>query len=476
MAKAFLTLRKVKAKTQQVILLGFKFGDSQILYSTGIKIVPSQWDVKKKEIKRVALPDVSFIKEIQEFSGSIPTSDELNHFLRLLKSVANNHEQENKESFTKESLKAVLNKVYEKKDELQNLATDINKFIQTTINDAKKTKRYLTKEQLIQKIESFLKPTTEVQLFDYIEQFIHEAETGYRLIDGVKRYAVRSIQRYRSTQKLLQDFQNEYSRKLDFDTIDLTFYKDFSSYMATAKDYAPETMGKHITALKTFLREATEEGINQNLTYQKKTFKVASKDGEESVNIALNETELSEMYQLDLSANQRLERVRDLFIIGANTGLRFSDFTDIKPQNIKEDKEGAFIDTIQFKTKRRLVVPINETVKAILQKYNNVLPEAVSNQKFNEYIKEVAQLCESLQSMEFLAYVKGGKNIQENLERWKMISSHTARRSFATNAYERGTPVLSIMAITDHKTEKAFMAYIKTSKRKQAEIFRGYQK
>jgi integrase len=78
--------------------------------------------------------------------------------------------------------------------------------------------------------------------------------------------------------------------------------------------------------------------------------------------------------------------------------------------------------------------------------------------------------------MEFLSYVKGGKNIEENVERWKMISSHTARRSMATNAYERGTPVLSIMAITSHSTEKAFMAYIKTSKRKQAEIFRGYQK
>jgi integrase len=167
--------------------------------------------------------------------------------------------------------------------------------------------------------------------------------------------------------------------------------------------------------------------------------------------------------------------VRDLFIIGANTGLRFSDFTDIKPENIKEDKEGAFIEIIQFKTKRKVVIPIDTTVRTILQKYNNVLPEAVSNQKFNEYIKEVAQRCESLQGLEFLCYVKGGKSIEENVERWKMISSHTARRSFATNAYERGTPVNAIMAITDHKTEKAFLAYIKTSKRKHAEIFRGYQ-
>jgi integrase len=122
------------------------------------------------------------------------------------------------------------------------------------------------------------------------------------------------------------------------------------------------------------------------------------------------------------------------------------------------------------------VIPIDGTVTAILRKYNNQLPQAVSNQKFNDYIKEVSARCESLQGIELLSYVKGGKDIKESVERWKMVSTHTARRSFCSNAYERGTPVNSIMAISGHKTEKAFLAYIKTSKRKQAEIFRGYQK
>ncbi len=437
-------------------------GKEQLVYSTGYKILPKYWDFEKTKVKNVT---------------HVSNKDEINTYLSNLRELINKAVEiygELVEPLNKNLLKEFLDKSVEsyktKKD-----SEEPNKIGKYALN------RYaLTSDDLEATISNFLTPQPEAQtklsLFEYIEQFIHEAETGYRLIDGVKRYAVRSIQRYRSTQKLLTDFQSTYSRNLDFDTIDLTFYKDFSSYMATMKDYAPETMGKHITALKTFLREATEEGINQNLDYQKKTFKVASKSGEESVNIALNEDELLEMYNLDLSTNQRLERVRDLFTIGANTGLRFSDFTDIKPENIREDKQGAFIEIVQFKTKRKVVIPINATVKTILQKYNNVLPEAVSNQKFNDYIKEVAQLCESLQGLEFLAYVKGGKNIEENVERWKMISSHTARRSFATNAYERGTPVLSIMAITSHSTEKAFMAYIKTSKRKQAEIFRGYQK
>ena len=412
--------------------------------------MPQHWNFKKKEIKIVSVPDLSLPTKLKERLGDNDIISFTNSYLEDLQNFVNRN------SFLeKEVLKIEIQNYLNGRNEIDQFAFDLNSFVSGLIIKSRNKKKGISREQLIEKIETYLRPPkANKTLFEYIEQFIHEAETGYRLIDGVKRYAVRSIQRYRSTQKLLTDFQTTYSRTLDFETVDLTFYKDFSSYMATAKDYAPETMGKHITALKTFLREATEEGINQNLDCQKKTFKVASKNGEESVNIALNEDELLEIYNLDLSANQRLERVRDLFIIGAETGLRFSDFTDIKPENIREDKQGAFIKINQFKTKREVVIPINATVKTILQKYNNVLPEAVSNQKFNDYIKEVAQLCESLQSMEFLSYVKGGKNIEESIERWKMISSHTARRSMATNAYERGTPVLSIMAITGHKQKR----------------------
>ena len=470
MAEANFYLRKgnkITAKditTQQPIYASCRLlkGREQLIYPTGYKVLPKYWDFEKTRIKNVT---------------HVLNKDEINCYLSNLQGLINRAVATHKE-LVEPLTKNVL------KDFLDNSVESYRMKLHQDKPDKKglfALNRYaLTNEDLKDTIDSFLNPKPDheatLSLFEYIEQFINESETGYRLIDGVKRYALRSIQRYRSTQKLLQDFQTTYARTLDFDTVDLTFYKNFTSYMVEVKDYAPETMGKHITALKTFLREATEDGINKNLDYQKKTFKVVSKNSDESVNIALNEDELLEMYNLDLFDIPRLDRVRDLFLIGANTGLRFSDFTDIKPENIKEDKEGAFIEIIQFKTKRRVVVPINETVTAILRKYNNQLPQAVSNQKFNDYIKEVSVRCESLQGMELLSYVKGGKDIKESVERWKMVSTHTARRSFATNAYERGTPVNSIMAITDHKTEKAFLAYIKTSKRKQAEIFRGFQK
>jgi len=72
------------------------------------------------------------------------------------------------------------------------------------------------------------------------------------------------------------------------------------------------------------------------------------------------------------------------------------------------------------------------------------------------------------------AIIKGGKAFEETCPKWQLISSHTARRSFATNAYERGTPAISLMQITGHRTEKSFLKYIKTSKKKHAEIVRKH--
>lgn len=471
MAKAFFSLRKTKAKEPQMIHLGFKFGKSQILYSTGIKILPTQWDLKKGKAKLVSVLDISITKDIQDFVGKIPTTDELNSFLSSLKSVADNYELQHRESCTKESLRAVLDEFYNKKDELQNFASELNSFIQDTINKAKNKKQSLTKEKLIIKIDEFLHPPVKgIGLFEYIETFIKDSETGRRLIDGGNVNEL-TIKRYRTTQSILLEFSKQYSRPTNFNSIDIDFYKDFNSFMAKEKDYAPATMGKHVSTLKTFLREATENGINTNLKFQSKAFKVVET---ESDSIALNEDELNAMYQFDLSNNTRLEKVRDLFIVGANTGLRFSDFTDIKPENIKRDGKDFILDIIQYKTKNQVIVPLSKIALEILKKYDNILPPPISNQKFNNYIKEIAQMVEVLHEPITRAITKGGRQFEETVPKWQLISSHTARRSFATNAYERGTPAISLMQITGHRTEKSFISYIKTSKKKHSDIVRKH--
>ena len=99
--------------------------------------------------------------------------------------------------------------------------------------------------------------------------------------------------------------------------------------------------------------------------------------------------------------------------------------------------------------------------------YDNTLLPVSSNQKMNDYLKEVAQLAE-LNEIVFKSNTKGGKRIDVKHWKWELVTTHTARRSFATNAYKRGVPTISIMRLTGHTTEKAFMKYIKIDNEENA--------
>ena len=74
----------------------------------------------------------------------------------------------------------------------------------------------------------------------------------------------------------------------------------------------------------------------------------------------------------DLSAHPTLEKVRDMFVVSANTGLRYSDIANIKPENVKE---GRYLDIVTIKTKQRLLIPLAEPVKQIINKYSGKLPK-----------------------------------------------------------------------------------------------------
>ena len=162
--------------------------------------------------------------------------------------------------------------------------------------------------------------------------------------------------------------------------------------------------------------------------------------------IYLKEDELQRLYDLDLSANKRLESVRDLFLIGAYTGLRFSDFTRLKPENITNGGRTLAIET--QKVKGTPVIPLNPNARAIFNKYGCLLPRAISNQKFNEYLKEVAQLVEFTEKVQ-TTRTQGGKRTTTTSEKWQLVRSHTARRSFATNAILAGLAPGDVMKITD---------------------------
>jgi integrase len=159
--------------------------------------------------------------------------------------------------------------------------------------------------------------------------------------------------------------------------------------------------------------------------------------------------------------------VRDLLIVGCWTGVRFSDISQITPDAI----EDYIIYIKQSKTGGKVAIPVHDYVKAILDKYDGSLPPSISNQRFNEYLKEVVKKAK-VKDIVHKAITKGGVTRSKSYSKWELVTTHTGRRSFATNNYLMGVPTLTIMAITGHKTESSFLKYIKVTPTEHAEKIR----
>lgn len=131
------------------------------------------------------------------------------------------------------------------------------------------------------------------------------------------------------------------------------------------------------------------------------------------------------------------------------------------------------IDT--YKTHNRVIIPIGKRVKEILVKYNNRPPKPQSNQSTNRLLKK---LCEKAGITELITYTEtvGGKRKEQTVRKCDKVTTHTARRSFATNAFlSNMSPPLSIMAMTGHKTESSFMKYIRISKEENAQLLQTHE-
>ena len=269
---------------------------------------------------------------------------------------------------------------------------------------------------------------------------------------------------YGTTLNVLKEYQKTLKTPLTFESINMDFYEHFVKYLTETQKFAKNTIGDHIKKIKVFMNYANDKGYTTNKGHEHRKFQTISETPE---TVYLNDSELLTLYEKDLSKNPRLDRVRDLFVIGCYTGLRFSDLSQLTPDKFTEDGTRLKIKTI--KTGEIVVIPLHWTIKEILQKYNGEPPRALSNQKMNEYIKELADLAK-IKERVTITKTKGGLNFEKNFEKWELVTVHTARRSFATNMYLAEVPTISIMKITGHRTEGVFMTYIKVSQEQNADI------
>lgn len=324
----------------------------------------------------------------------------------------------------------------------------------------------LTNEWLKRSVDKYWNPDKyTVNLFGFIQEFIDNSEK--RINRRTKRPVSYKVRReYEVTFNYLKEYALHSGEKFNFRDIDLEFYDGFNAFLA-GRNLAFNTIGKKIQTLKIFLNTAREKGHNTFEYYKDKQFAACFEDTE---SIYLNEEELGRILEHDFSGNKHLERVRDTFIVACWTGCRYSDLDQIRADNIYEGD----IHIIQRKTGNEVEIPLLPDTTAILGKYGGELPRLMSNQKFNDALKLVAKEA-GINEVVFMTKSQGGNKELKKYEKWQLVTSHCARRSFATNLYKSGFPELSIRAITGHKSERAFLKYIKVTKKEHAEMLRKHQ-
>jgi len=308
------------------------------------------------------------------------------------------------------------------------------------------------------------------QKLGFAEEIIEEKKmTFFEFIDGYLEELKQeldpdSFKGWKMTFTLLQEFSEKTRFKPDFDDINYQFWKKFRDFLfkrGVSNNYAH----KKISQVKTFIRKGVKE-LDLELRLSQIDFTIKTSEAE---TFAVNFEELKKLKALTFEEEMD-ERVRDFFIIGCYVGQRFSDVKKITEKYI--DKNLGLINIQQKKGKRIVSIPIFPETERLLKKYNWQTPRSamgkeMSGPVFNRYIKRIAKKAE-IDSIVMKRSLRSGKWVEEEFEKWELISSHSMRRSFATNFYEAGFPINQLMPITGHRTERQFLEYVKHDRKQNA--------
>lgn len=262
-----------------------------------------------------------------------------------------------------------------------------------------------------------------------------------------------TVRSKKNTMFRVKDFAKDTGWKASFKNIDKQFHNDFTAFL---QKRGVTSISKYFKDIKATLREAEEYGYEVNQAFKGKSFRVIKEKPKDSV--YLNEEEIQKLIKLELP--QHLANVRDTFVMACYCGLRHSDWKQIHPDNILMIEGRDFLSLRPQKTGNPVRIPVHPIIKEILSKHNGHPTRILSNQKSNKYIKEIAK------KAELGKVILGGKISDKYLH----ITSHSGRRSFATNSYLAGLNLNIIMALTGHKSEASFKAYLKLGDRERERL------
>ena len=302
--------------------------------------------------------------------------------------------------------------------------------------------------------------SAEKTFFDVFDEFVRDAGAQNDWTQG-------TYEKFASVRSHLECF----SPIVSFVTFDEKGLSDYIAYLRQEKHLRNSTIGKQLGFLKWFLRWATNKGYNTNTAFL--SFRPKLKTAENRV-VFLTWEELMTVYNFPIPESKKyLDRVRDVFCFCCFTSLRYSDVSNLKRSYIRDGS--IYITTV--KTSDSLVIELNKYSQAILNKYdgvpfadNRALP-IISNQKMNDYIKEVGHLC-GIDQPQAVTYYTGNQRIDEVYPKYELMGTHTGRRTFICNAIMMGIPPQVVMKWTGHSDYKAMKPYIDIADATKAEAMK----
>lgn len=294
-----------------------------------------------------------------------------------------------------------------------------------------------------------------VDFLDYCQTYIDRREKS-------GQFSQATYKNDKKRKGVIEKFFKESRRSFSFAEWDLKALYKLKSWLIDDKGYKSSYAKKVIQFLSAVLEESFEEGLHDNTAFNSKYFSVQAK---ESDHIALTEAEVLQIANF-MAPTPSLEKTRDRFVVGCYVGQRFSDLFKIDISQMYQ-QDGAWM--FRFKSKKVLrptIIPIHPVVYGILEKYGGKLP-AISNVKFNKQLKDLFELA-GFTEMTTVYEEKRGEVIPKAYPKFKLITTHTMRRTFITNALEKGipdTPIMDVAGITNHRT---LMRYNKSKKDRSA--------
>lgn len=290
-------------------------------------------------------------------------------------------------------------------------------------------------------------------IFNFIDRYLEEES---------KSRSKGSLSVYRQLKVHLEAYEKHRKYRIVFADINPQFFKSFANYLIEHRGIANTTMQKQLRTLKTFLGYAKKNKVVIDESY--KDYKIKR----ESLDVfTLTKNEFHALYNLDLSNNLRLDKVRDVFCFACVTGLRFSDLKQLKWEHIKETE----IVLTSIKTKDIVHIPLSKYSQEILNKHLNdhyPLP-VIAAANLNLYVKELGKLAGIVEPTEKVRF-KGIQRVAEVKPKYEFITIHTGRKTFVTLSLELGMTAEEVMAITGHRDYKSFKRYVNVTNERKKQV------